>query len=160
MSHLEQIPFNNAESAVVRVISGAEICDLVDACEKLPQVECLVVNRFTPGLYSREFHMTAGTAIVSRVHKTEHQFFVSKGKVRVWNKLTGESEVITAPFHGITKPGAVRILLPLEDTVWTTFHPNPENEENVEYLVNKLTEDPREFFRTEREQQVLLGISG
>lgn len=150
MSHLEQdVILANPNRSVSRPVSGEELCALVDECEKLPQVECKVVNRFTPGLYSREFHMPAGAAIVSRVHRTEHQFFVSVGSVKVWNKLTGETEVITAPFHGITKPGAVRILFPLEYTVWTTFHPNPDNDTDPDKLVQKLSDDPRDVFRKE-----------
>lgn len=57
----------------------------------LPAVEMPVVHRFTPGLYVREIFMAAGTLLTSKIHKTEHPYVVSKGRVSVltegWNSL-------------------------------------------------------------------------
>ncbi|MGD0638386.1 MAG: hypothetical protein ABSA72_10155 [Nitrososphaerales archaeon] len=79
-------------------------------------------HRFTPGLYSRTIFMPKGMVCTSKIHKTEHQFVVSKGVLRVWSKETGWVK-IRAPYIGVTKPGARRALHILEDTIWTTFHP-------------------------------------
>lgn len=86
--------------------------------ETLPDYQ--VVHRFTPGLYIREITMPAGAIIVSRVHRTEHPYVVSKGTVHVltatgWQKIDG-------PFTGITKAGTRRVLYVEAETVWTTFH--------------------------------------
>lgn len=87
-----------------------------------PPVEMPLQHRFTPGLYSREIFMPAGAVVVSKVHKTEHQFVVSKGRVSVWSEADGVVE-LRAPHAGVTKPGTRRILVVHEDTIWTTFHP-------------------------------------
>lgn len=108
----------------------------VDALEvemmKHPGVELPLVHRFTPGLYTREIHMPAGALIVSKIHRTEHQFIVSRGRLAVMTDL-GEWEEIVAPYHGITRPGTRRVLYIIEDTVWTTFHATDKTDpESVE----------------------------
>lgn len=86
-----------------------------------PEVECPLIHRFTPGMYIREIFMPAGTLLTSKIHKTEHPFVISKGKVSVWTE-EDNVVVIEAPYCGITKPGTRRILFIHEDAVWTTFH--------------------------------------
>lgn len=86
-----------------------------------------VVHRFTPGLYSRQITMPAGLVCTSKIHKTEHQYIVNRGLVRVWSEEIGWVE-IRGPYHGITKPGARRILAVAEETVWTTFHPTSKTD--------------------------------
>ena len=81
-----------------------------------------VVHTFTPGLYARTIFLKAGTLCTSKIHKTEHQYIVSRGSCRVWIPGIGW-EMIKAPYHGITKVGTRRALHILEDTIWTTFHP-------------------------------------
>ncbi len=84
--------------------------------EELP-----ILHRFTPGLYSRTMTPEKGILIVSRIHKTEHQWVLSKGKVSVWTE--NGLETLSAPHLGITTPGTRRVILVHEDCVWTTFHP-------------------------------------
>ncbi len=81
-----------------------------------------VTHHFTPGLYAREIFMPARSIVVSRIHKTEHPFVVSKGRCYVYNEK-GEAVEIVAPYFGVTMPGTRRVLYMIEDTVWTTFHP-------------------------------------
>jgi hypothetical protein len=90
---------------------------------QLPKVECPLKHSFTPGLYIREIFMPAGTLLTSKIHKTEHPFIVSKGKLNVF--LNGEMQYIEAPYKGVTKPGTRRVIYILEDCIWTTFHPLP-----------------------------------
>ena len=84
--------------------------------------EMPVTHRFTPGLYVREIFMPAGHLVISKIHKTEHPFVISKGKVAVFIEEDGW-QVFAAPHTGITKPGTQRVLFIIEDTVWLTFHP-------------------------------------
>ena len=83
--------------------------------------EYSLVHRFTPHLYSREWSAKAGTRCTTRVHRTEHQFIISKGKVRIWTE-DKHWQLFEAPYHGITKPGTKRVLDILEDLIFTTFH--------------------------------------
>lgn len=85
-------------------------------------VELPLKHRFTPGLYVREIFMPAGTIVVSRIHKTQHPFVISKGECEVWSPGVGWTP-LKAPHTGITLPGTQRLLLIHEDTIWTTFHP-------------------------------------
>ena len=104
---------------------------------RLPQVEMPLTHRFTPGLYIREILMPKGTLVISRTHKFEHPFVVSKGRVSVWDQDWGVKH-ITAPYCGITKPGTRRVLLIHEDCVWTTFHVTTETD--PEKIVEQVTE--------------------
>jgi hypothetical protein len=108
---------------------------LVQNLAEFPQVEMPVTHRFTPGLYAREIFMPKGTLVVSKIHKTEHPYVVSKGEAAVWCEADGMKR-IKAPFTGITKPGTQRILLILEDCIWTTFHPTTETDlEKIEAAI-------------------------
>ncbi len=92
--------------------------------------------------------MPAGSLITSKIHKTEHPYIVSYGKVAVsidgddWNE-------ITAPYTGITIPGTRRVLYIIEDCIWTTFHRiddmkseyNNLNDEEKEKIVEKIEEN-------------------
>lgn len=84
-------------------------------------IEGPLVHRFTEGMYIREIFMPAGSVWTSKIHKTEHPYVVSYGKVAV-SIDAKEWHHITAPYTGITKPGTRRVLYILEDCIWTTFH--------------------------------------
>lgn len=88
---------------------------------KMPQIECPVVHHFVSGFYIREFHAPKGAYLISKLHKTIHQFSITKGIVSV---LDQHDQWITygAPCHGITIPGTQRALIVHEDLVWTTTH--------------------------------------
>jgi hypothetical protein len=94
-------------------------------------VECPLTHRFTNGLYVREIFMPAGSLITSKIHKTQHQFFILKGAVSVWID-EGEELYFEAPYIGITEPGTRRVLYIWEDCVWATAHPNPDNADEIE----------------------------
>ena len=95
---------------------------------------CPVTHHFTPGLYCREIFMPKDMVITSRVHRYRHPFVVSQGKCMVYMGGQGEESwtPISAPHFGITEPGTRRVLVILEDTVWTTFHVT--NETDVEKI--------------------------
>lgn len=107
--------------------------------------EMPVRHTFTPGIYSREITMPAGSILTSKIHKTEHQFVVSRGRCSVFD---GAGFVtIEAPYHGVTKPGTRRLLVVHEETVWTTFHATTATDlseledELIEVRENPLLED-------------------
>ena len=131
--------------AKVTDLSIERLADIVDQLRQCKDriVEVPVKHRFTPGMYVREVMVPAGTGVITHVHKTEHPFVVSSGKILVWTPGHG-AVTITAPYTGITKPGTIRVAVALEDTVWTTFHPNPNNEMDIEKLEKFLVFTPRE----------------
>ena len=105
--------------------------------DNFPIVDCPVTHRFTEGMYVREIFMPAGSLITSKIHKTQHTYFVMKGKCIVW--IDGVEHLIEAPYIGVTEPNTRRVLYILEDCIWATSHPNPENE-NVEQIGERIIE--------------------
>lgn len=79
-------------------------------------------------LYGRSIFIPAGCLLTSRIHKHQHQFIVSQGCISVLDETTGASEIIKAPYHGITEPGTRRALFAITDTIWTTFHITDKND--------------------------------
>jgi|SRR6516225_9941712 hypothetical protein len=121
-----------------------EFIDVMEALmlEANNPIECPLTHRFTKGLYTREIFMPKGTLLTSKIHNTEHQFIVSQGIVEV-SIDGGKSELIVAPFHGITKKGTRRMLFIHEDCIWTTIHainihPKDESEEAIKEAVQKI----------------------
>lgn len=111
--------------------NGVMISKAIQAVRTLPPAECPVVHRFTTGMYIRELRVPKGTLVVTKLHKTQHPYVVSKGKMSVWTIESGVS-VITAPHIGITEPGTQRVAYAHEDTIWVTFHPS--NKTNLDDL--------------------------
>lgn len=124
-----------------RELLPAEAKNFISAFEqeirKLDVREFPLTHRFTPGMYSRQIFMPAGSLILTERHKTTHPFVVSQGDLSVW---TAEAGVVRlrAPYTGITTPGTQRIIYIHEDTIWTTFHVTDETDPEV--IKNQITE--------------------
>lgn len=132
-----------AGSCLSLACEDAKHCEELNLLEHLiasgdygPTVELEVMHRFTPGLYSRTIFMPKGTLLTSKIHRTHHQFLISKGVLEIWTPAEGWLTYV-APHLGETLPGTRRGLRIHEDTVFTTFHPtNLTTVEEVEaYLV-------------------------
>jgi hypothetical protein len=93
----------------------------------LPQVELPLRHVFTPGLYTRQIFMPAGTLLTSRIHLFEHPFVIAAGVVSVWGDETGW-QTYRAPYLGVTLPATRRVLYIHEDTTWMTFHVTTETD--------------------------------
>lgn len=127
------------------------------ALGKFPPAVCPLTHRFTPGLYTREIFMPAGSFVVSKIHKTEHPFVILKGVVSVWTE-NGGVEKLSAHHIGITKPGTRRVLYTHEDTIWATFHVTKETDlEKIEAaIISKHTPEPI----TPEMQDIIMNIIG
>jgi hypothetical protein len=110
-----------------------EILKHPDAFREIP-----TNHLFPNGLYVREVFMKKGDLILTRVHMVEHAFFIPSGVALVWNDDDGWVEM--RGYHsGITKPGTRRMILILEDMLFATVHPNPNNERDPERIVEEVT---------------------
>lgn len=117
---------------------GSSIDELeASMLDNFPVVECPVEHIFTNGTYVRKTFMPKGSLITSKIHKTQHTYFVMQGSAIVW--IDGIEQKIEAPFVGITEPGTRRVLLIMEDCLWCTSHPNPDNE-NLEQIEERIIE--------------------
>lgn len=87
-----------------------------------PQFILPVRNFFCEKQYIRETSVPAGITLTSEIHKTEHPFFLLKGKLLIGEQNSGKVVLIEAPFICITTPGTRRIVTALEDSVVATCH--------------------------------------
>jgi len=94
----------------------------------------MLTHRFTRGIYVREFKMKAGSIIVSKLHAQEHICIISAGKAVVTTE--SGTQVIEAPCTFVSPAGSKRVLLIVEDMVWSTVHRSDETE--VERLESEL----------------------
>ena len=117
-----------------------------------PMVDCPVIHRFTDGMYVRETTMPTGSLITSKIHKTQHTYFVMKGKAIVW--IDGVEHLIEAPFIGITEPNTRRVLYILEECTWATSHTNPDNE-TAEQVEDRIIEKHDNIFLSEKEKKMI-----
>lgn len=102
-----------------------------------PQADAPIVHHFAPGLYVREMHLKAGYLLTTVEHLSEHVFVLSDGIVMVTSEAEG-SVTYEAPFTGVTKPGTRRAMYAVTDAVWSTFHPNPTDERDVEKIMTPI----------------------
>lgn len=103
----------------------ASILEIEKRLVDLPQTFMPVNHVFTPGMVSRQITIPAGTLLTSMMHKTEHQFVIVSGEIEVISET--ERHTYSAPHLGITPAGTKRALHAITDTIWITFHPNPDN---------------------------------
>lgn len=125
-------------------MSDLVLHEKIDRLEKamlanLPLVDFPVEHLFTNGLYVRTVFNPAGSLLTTKIHKTEHPFAILKGSVSVYVPGVG-TEHLEAPHIGVTKPGTRRVIYAHEDTVWVTFHPNPDDETDLDKLEERLIE--------------------
>lgn len=123
-------------SARAKIMSIQNECMALDDKHRMTESPP-VKNWLAPGVYCREIHLPADSVVVGRIHRFEHMSILSKGRVTVVTEF-GEEEY-TAPASFISPAGTKRVVLSHEDTIWTTIHPNPDNETNIESLENRYT---------------------
>ena len=125
-------------AAVVKSLNSTieKMLGLESALGKLPGARfgddaCDIEHFFADGLYIRLMRGKKGDLVVTKLHKTNHPYFVLYGDVTVTS--SDETKRIVAPCFGITKAGTKRVAFFHEDTVWITVHATKErNLENVE----------------------------
>jgi hypothetical protein len=103
---------------------------LAAECTKLQEVEAPLIHTFTNGLYKRRIFLSAGSIAITKIHNTQHPYVILCGSGSI--STDGETfERYEGPCEGVTEPGTQRFIIVDEDTVWITFHPNPDNEKDL-----------------------------
>ena len=89
-------------------------------------------HHFCAGMYVRELFLPAGTTAIGKTHAQQNVFLLVKGELTM---ATPEGPVrVRAPFMAITQPGDKRAVYAHEDSVCMNFHPNPDDERDLEVL--------------------------
>lgn len=145
--------------AAVAVSKDEAMDEIQVALSALEPIINPLVHIFTPGLYTRQILMPAFVEdsngelvqnhIVSKIHRTTHTFNVSLGKAAVYNSADDFLGIIEAPYLGVTIGGTRRLLVIIEDCIWSTHHAlsyitgeeNNWSDELKEMLLMKIEED-------------------
>ena len=107
-------------------ILGAELAMLADPERYDPECKAFAVRHFkAPGMIGRQMLLPKGGEIIGKIHKHAHLNQISYGHVCVVTE-DGPME-IKGPYTFTSQPGTKRYVLALEDTLWTTFHLNPND---------------------------------
>jgi len=124
------------------VVTG-RIWKLQEAMLSLPQADLPTFHYFADGMYARVVKRPKGTLIVGKVHKKEHFYIVTKGKVEVASE-TG-TEIYESGDVIVSKPGTKRAVLALEDSICMTVHRTKKK--NLEKIERELVfEDKTALF--------------
>ena len=114
--------------------------DLLEAqMKKMVPLDQPLEHLFVPGLYVRKILNPKGSLIVTKVHKTEHVFTILYGTLAIYEEGK-PMKVLSGPHIGVTKPGTRRLIYAYEDTVFVTYHPNPENHTDLDVLESIIIE--------------------
>lgn len=118
----------------------SKIFALQDTMVAMPdQIECPVRHWFAPGIYGREMLIKKGIAIIGKIHNHAHLNIVSRGKCSVMTEFGPMVIDATDSPHTFTsEPGTKRVVVALEDIVWTTIHLNPTDTTDLEVLENNI----------------------
>jgi len=149
---------------------AAPVDQQMDALEdrivsELAPVEMPLRHQWTPGLYTRIIFMPKGTLLTSKVHKTEHPYFVLSGIAKVFTEVGGW-ELMVAPRAGVTLPYTRRALCIHEDCLWATVHAitpeeeaEPDEAKRLAMIEARIMEVPRPEVH-KRYLQLLDGLVG
>jgi len=124
-------------SAVAEI---SKVAALEQTMRQMPQVALQTNHYWADGMYAREVIRPAGTVIVGKVHKREHLYIVTKGRVRVF--MDKEMREYEAPAVIVSKPGTKRAVYAVEDSVCMTVHRSKKR--NLDKLERELVEEDKE----------------
>lgn len=95
-------------------------------------IDALTQHHFCAGMYVRELFIPAGSAVVGKQHAQQNFFLLVKGTLTL---ATPEGPMtITAPYMVVTQPGEKRAGFAHEDCICLNFHPNPDDERDLDKL--------------------------
>lgn len=97
----------------------------------------LLTHHFANGLYAREAILEKGTLGVTAIHEEQNISVMAKGKIAVITE--NGHQILEGPKVFTTPSGTRRFILVLEDTLFVTVHPNPENMRDTAALVARIT---------------------
>ncbi len=112
---------------------------------ELTDLDFPVEHFFAPHVYARQMMLPEGGLIVGKIHKHSHVNIISKGHCYV---LTDNGAVeLKAPCTFISEAATKRVVLVIEETMWTTIHATDETDlDRIEKYVIAETYDDTNIF--------------
>ena len=122
--------------------------------DALPQFEPVTRHYFADGMYCREVFRPAGVAVVGRVHKREHFYMVTQGKVLI--KDDHGAREAEAPAVIVSKPGTQRVVIAMTDATCLTVHRTDKTD--LDAIADELLEaDPDSRYTTDNKPLERIG---
>lgn len=142
LEKLSDLTVNKQDKAEIRKC----IMGVSRILEQLPdgQDNATLEEFFADGLYGRRWTCKRGVLLTTRIHCVEHLSTLSRGRIVVAS--TDGLSIVEAGAMFVTGPGTQRVILVLEDAVFTTVHPNPDNIRDSEELTRRFTIGPFETY--------------
>lgn len=137
--------------AAVKATPRDKVLRLQDEMLRMPQVDIPIEHAFADGVYARTMRVPAGVALVGKLHKTRHLWFLMSGKVTVYTEFG--LKTYEAPAMIVSEPGEKRVIVAHTDVVWTNIHATNETDpEKIEREVISPTYDDLEVALLRRAQ--------
>ena len=95
-----------------------------------------IKHTFADGVYIRQMDMAKDTVVVGAIHKHLHVWFLLTGHVSVATEDTTEDYI--APCYVVSTPGAKRVILAHENSIFVNVHKNPSNTQDIEKLEKEI----------------------
>lgn len=135
---------------------AAEMANAIATGDEQP-TDMPLIHTFTRGMYKRRIFLPAGTKVITKIHNSQHNYVILFGRGAV--SLDGENwEAYEGPSEGVTEPGTQRFIIVEEDTVWITYHPNPDNEKDLQKIEDRIMtkyEIPKELLNSKEPIELL-----
>ena len=101
-------------------------------------------HTFTDGIYVRQMSMKKDSAVIGKIHKNTHVWFLLSGHLSVASETNSDEYV--APCYVEAAAGSKRVIYAHEDSVWVNVYPNPTNTKDLEELEKEIiVKDYKEF---------------
>ena len=89
-------------------------------------------HTFTDGIYIRQMSMKKDSAVIGKIHKNPHVWFLLSGVLSVATETS--SEDYEAPCYVEAPAGSKRVIFAHEDSVWVNIYPNPTNTRDLDEI--------------------------
>ena len=108
--------------------------------KQMPQAEIPTMHDFCDGLYARTVIVPKDAVVTGHVHAMDNFFVIRAGSAVIYTP--SGPQTFHAGHMGISPAGHKIGGYALSEVIFTTFHPNPENDKDLEILWNKYTIEP------------------
>tara|TARA_R100000458_G_C8277141_1_gene252594 strand:- start:125 stop:604 length:480 start_codon:yes stop_codon:yes gene_type:complete len=89
-------------------------------------------HTFTDGIYIRQMSMKKDSAVIGKIHKNPHVWFLLSGCLSVASETS--SKDYKAPCYVEAPAGSKRVIYAHEDSIWVNVYPNPSNTKDLKEL--------------------------
>ena len=114
------MPAKKDPATLKRLDLRARIRELEATLLQLPQQDIEIRHQFSGGMYARSMLAPAGSLITGEIYKKAHYVALAFGRVTVVTETEG-AQHFKAPAMWAAPAGTKRVILVLEDTLWTTI---------------------------------------